>query len=406
MLNFLSLSKEIFGLEITDTNVRIMKLTRRRGWLRAVMAGCAVLESGIVESGQIKNEEKLAAKIKTLVARLAGDKKQTRYAVISLPEDHAFFQVINMPRLNPEELRAAVVFEAENYIPLPLEKVYLDFEILPSVFSDQDRCEAAVAAAGRELVDSRARVADSAGLMPIALELESQATVRAALEGRILKSPTMIIQIGDGYSSVIIYSRDSIRFVFSIPISNSYFLKTITDAVKVDLEEAESLKTECGIEEFASFFDGERKFSSGSKKGKIFEALIPGLIDFSQQIQRCIRYYQNHEEGANFEKTGFNKIFICGSGSNLKGLQDFLALKLNSPVERMVLAIGVDAADFKNVGFAENNVFGCAVVVGLAIRALRIQSGDDKKPILLEPPIPKFKIGKKKKAPRASAAAV
>ena len=394
MADFLSLKKEAFGLEITDASIRMMRLARRNGRLVAVAAGCAELEKGIIKDGNIKDEEKLAVEIKKLTARVAGEKKARRYAVMSLPECKAFLQVIPMPKLNPEEMRAAVVFEAENYVPLPLEKVYLDFEKVSSVFENGPRearlapagnsseraslgaggrrCEVAVAALPREIVDARVRVADLAGLAPIAMELESQAAVRAALDGKNLDDSAMIIQIGDAQSNVIIYARGSIRFTFSIPISNRYFLETICARVNANIEQAESLKSKFGIEEFVRANSAGK--TAGGEKREIFEALIPGLVDFVQQIQKCIQYYQTHDDSAvESSKEDFHKALICGSGSDLKGLDEFFALKLGLPVERAILSVEVNSSDAKRVDLRGGDATGCAVVAGLAIRALEIE---------------------------------
>ncbi len=228
MIDFLNLSKEVYGLEITDTYVRMMQLAYQQGRLNAIAAGCLPLEGGIVKNGDIYDEKKLAIALQKLIIQAAGKKKSKRYAVVSLPETKAFLQVIDMPRLNAEELRAAIVFEAENYIPLPLEKVYLDFEKVPPVLLHSNRCEVAVTAIPRETVDSYAGACDAAGLTPIAMELESQAAIRAARESENLQAPIVIIKIGDAQSSIIIYAAGSIRAVFSNPVSNHLFLEKIS----------------------------------------------------------------------------------------------------------------------------------------------------------------------------------
>jgi len=102
--------------------------------------------------------------------------------------------------------------------------------------------------------------------------------------------------------------------------------------------------------------------------------LLPGLVDFAQQIKKYIRYYQEHEKSFNTDGISFRKAIICGDGSDLKGLDGFLSLKLGIPVERMVLPIGVDPHRFKGVDLPEGNAHGCAVAAGLAARALAIES--------------------------------
>jgi type IV pilus assembly protein PilM len=368
MLDFLSLSKEIYGLEITDTYARMMRLARRNGSLAVAAAGFLRLPEGAVQSGEIRDEKSLAAVISEL-AEKTGAAGTGCAAVVSLPEDKAFWQIIKMPRLDDDELRGAVIFEAENYIPLPLEKVYLDFEVVPSSLIE-NRCEVAVAALPKEIADSRVRVCDAAKLRLVAMELESQAAARSARQNANFAWPAIIIKIGDTQSSVIFCGRDSTRAVFSVPISNAYFIEKIRTATEVDDDAARKLKTDCGI----TTTDSNLSPRGGGEKEKIFEFLLPGLVDFSQQIKKYIRYYQEHEKSFNTGEISFRKAIICGDGSDLKGLDDFLSLRLGIPVERMVLPIGIEPHRFKSVNSPEKSAHGCAVAAGLAVRALAIES--------------------------------
>lgn len=395
MFDFLSLEKDAFGLEITDTNIRIMKLIRHHNRLVVIAVGGGALEENIVKNGAVKDEKKLAAEIKSLVNRIIGQKTKPRYVVVSLPEKKAFLQVIKMPRLTGKEMRAAVVFQAENYIPLALEKVYLDFETIPHPLEDFYQCEVLVAAVPKEIVDSYIRVLDAAGLVCLAMELESQSVARAALAGKNLEKSAMIVHIGDIQSNVIVYARGSIRFTFTIPISNRDFITKIRDCTKTNLVEAEKLKNKCGIEEFIRPEDGE-KSGLHAEKRKIFEALIPGLIDFSQQVQKCIRYYQTHENASDFDNKKFDKILICGNGADLRGLEEFLSLKLGLSVERLILPVGMDESVFKKNDLSGTGICGCAISAGLAMRALMFESFEDgENCVFLAPPKPKKRLKRK-----------
>ena len=371
MVEFLSLSNKSFGLEITDTSVRLMEVARRGNKIAAVVAGWAQIPEGAVKDGNIKNEEKLVLAIKEAMAKSAGGKITTRRVVMSLPENKAFLQVIKMPKLNDRDLRDAVVFEAENYIPLPLEKVYLDFEKVAPFFPDPDGDseEILIVAFPREAIDSRISAATAAGLVPVALELESQAVLRALSFGRVIESPSIIIQVGDAKTNLIVYSENSIRFTFSIPISNHYFLKTIAASAKVDMDMAAFLKLRYGIEEFSNFPQGGKVIdpSNDGNRRKVFEALVPGLVDFAQQIKKCVQYYQGHNNSQNPGKEASDKILICGSGSDLKGLAGFISLKLNSPVERALPLIDAKLIESKLGG---KDLCSFSVVVGLAMRSL------------------------------------
>lgn len=385
MMEFFGLSKELFGMEITDASVRLMRMTHHNQKMRVVCLGVAKIASGAIKGGEIKDEASVVAAIKEVIGKPLEGKMKGRHVVISLQEDKSFLQTIKMPRLGADDLRAAVVFEAENYIPLPLEKVYLDFEVINNQsLENSPSCEVLVTAFPRESIDLLIGVLNKAGLIPVAMELESQAVLRALSFGRSLESPLLIIQVGDTKTNIIIYADNSIRFTFSIPISSYYFTEVIAKSLNIDLDKANILRREYGIEGFscmddkleldrAAENDRQRiikrlKQEEDYNRQRIFEALVPGLVDFMQQIKKCVAYCQTHYSGRNFAQDGIGKILLCGSGSDLRGLDGFIAMKLGALVERVNLPIEKDILDIRN---NNGDCQPCEFVVafGLGLRA-------------------------------------
>ncbi len=66
----------------------------------------------------------MAATIRKLVEQTRIDSKNVN---IALPESQVYTKVIDMPVLSDRELSSAIVWEAEQYIPVPLANVTLDW---------------------------------------------------------------------------------------------------------------------------------------------------------------------------------------------------------------------------------------------------------------------------------------
>ena len=126
-MNFLNLKPESFGLDISDLSLKIIKLKKRGNFFTLSSYGKEEIEPGLIKGGEIKDEKKLAEILRESIKKVRGKKLKTNYVVASLPEEKAFLQVIQMPRLCQEDLKSAVIYEAENYIPTPIEEVYLDY---------------------------------------------------------------------------------------------------------------------------------------------------------------------------------------------------------------------------------------------------------------------------------------
>ena len=157
MLEYLNLKTEAFGLDISDLSLKIIKL--KKGTYRGTRAfnlasfGESEIKPGIIKKGEIKDEERLAETIKEAIKKVKGEKLKTKYVVASLPEEKAFLQVIQMPKMTEDDLKSAVIYEAENYIPLPIEEVYLDSQIVPPLHNHLDHYDVLINALPRKTID-------------------------------------------------------------------------------------------------------------------------------------------------------------------------------------------------------------------------------------------------------------
>ncbi len=327
-MEFLSLKKEIFGMDVSDLSIKVVKLKRKRKKTLFSSFNFQKIEKGVIEKGIIKDKEKLSFFIKEAIKNVKGEKIKTKYVNCCLPEEKAFLQVIKMPKMPDEDLKSAVLFEAENYIPLPLNEVYLDWEKIPGFPLSQTQ-EILVAACPKEIVNSYFEVLKKSNLEPIVFEVETMALARALISEREENSSVLILDIGETKTTFAIFSKNSLRFTSTVPISGSLFTELIAKNLKLSFPEAEKLKREFGLKEVIQlkFEATERVFKT--EKGKIFEALIPALIDLVQQTKKIISFFETHDH----QREKIEKILISGGGANLKGLKEFLNLKLKIPVE-------------------------------------------------------------------------
>jgi len=326
MLNFLSLKTDAFGMDISDLSLKIVKLKKQSRSLVLASFGEEEINPGIIKEGEIKDKEALVKVIKGAVKKIKGEKLKTKYVIASLPEEKAFLQVIRLPKMSEEDLKSAVIFEAENYIPLPIDQVYLDYQIVHPLANHLDHLDVLLAALPKSTVDPYLDCLKSAGLNPQSLEIESLAIGRALIKNETSSSSVLLIDLGATRTSFIVYSGSSLRFTSSIPVSCQNFTQMISKALNVSLPEAEKLKLKYGL-----IIDAE----SPKEQVNIFEALVPSLVDLVQQIKKHLDYYQSHsfhEHLVSGDK-GVSKIMLCGGGANLKGFPEFLSEQLKITVE-------------------------------------------------------------------------
>ena len=393
MLEFLTLKPEAFGLDISDLSLKIVKLKRKGKLLTLSSFLEEDIGQGIIKEGEIKDEEGLVKIIKESLPKIKGEKLKTKHVVASLPEEKAFLQVIQLPRMSKEDLKSAVVYEAENYIPLPIEEVYLDSQIILPLYNHLDHFDVLIAALPKKIVDPYLSCLKKAGLYPKALEIESLAIARALIKKEISPFPALLIDFGATKTSFIIFSGYSVRFTSSIPVSSHGLTEVISKTMNIDFKKAEELKIKYGLDIvekiiFTKKSPAPEQVRYGASKDsqfqkeiignkKIFETLIPALTDLTEQIKKCLDFYRTHASHEHLlpEMKDVKKIFISGGGANLKGLADFLSSGLGVPVSLGNPWINILPEPLKEVpelSFQESLKYTTAL--GLALRGIRTNS--------------------------------
>jgi len=255
--------------------------------------------------------------------------------------------------MKEEEVQKAVYFEAENYIPLPIEKVYLDSQII-SCDTKANKLNVLIAAMPKTIVDLYISSLKGATLEPVALEIESMSISRALVKENTDSQSLVLVDLGENRTSFSIFFDQSLKFTTTSQLSAKNFSEIIAQGLKTSFKEAEDLKIKNGI--------GPSKL--GKKNAEVLKSTLAELVDLSKKY-------------LNYCQTQYNqkavKILLCGGGANLKGLPDFLTRQLKIPVELGNPWINIAANQSKKTStLSQEDSLRYTTALGLALRGIRL----------------------------------
>ncbi len=342
---------EFFGLDISDLSLKIVGVRKKKNITSLVFLGAWSIPSGIITKGEINNENKLVEVIKQGLGKVSGEKINTKYVGVSLPEEKSFLDVFQIPILPEEEIENVIRQEAENNIPFPLNEVYFDFERLGQQDKKLEYQEVFSVACSKKIVDSYERVLKRVGLKPLFMEVESLAVARSIMKYGVLSDPVLIIDFGENRTSFIIFAGRHVRFTSTISVSARQLTRSIANDLKIDFRKAETMKREQGL--------------YGDKK--VFESMTPLLANLAQQIKSHLNYYHSHrpKETPPYLKKKIDKILLCGGGSNLKGLGEFLTSELKIDVSCGDAFVNIQN---QKISISKGQSLGFSTAIGLALR--------------------------------------
>jgi len=358
--NIYSTEPRSFGLDISDNSFKFAELKSSSKSIELSSFGSGMIDPGIIEGGEIKNIEALTQALKSGIEKPQKGKISTKYVVCSLPEEHSFVRVLQIPNMSPEETAEAIRPEIEQNIPLSIDEVYFDWQIISKPEDKLDHQDVLIYAMPKNIVDPYVETLRKVGLFPIAMESESISVTRSIIEGFKTDYPILVIDMGATISSFIIFAGNTLKFSASSPIAGKKMMEGISKKLGVDEKEARRLFYEIGFDK------------SLDKDGKVTEALEPFFDDIISQISNYISFYNDHpEHDHNLKSTTIQKIVLSGGVSNLYGLPAHLAAQLKIPVELANPWVNILKKPLKEIpDLSFKRSLGYTTVLGLALRNL------------------------------------
>jgi len=347
----------VFGLDLSDFSIKIAQLKRRGKFFELINYNRIPVPRGVVDEGLIKNDGKLIEILKKSISSIRGERIKMPYAVCSLPEQHGFLKIIQLPKMNLEEVGQAIKWEAEANIPFSLDEVYLSWQIIPQE-KEGEHMAVLISAAPKTLVDNYLEVFRLASIEPIVFEIESLATIRSLIKNEFSPQPVLIIDLGFTRTSFIIFAGRSIRFTSSIStVCTKELIEAIGEKSSINFKELQLSKL---------------KIDLSKKEGgdKIFNAILPYLTRLIGKIKDCVVFHEDYSRQDHDCQEKISEIILCGGGSHLKGLSKYLYSRLNIPVKLGDPWVNIPFSKRRIPAIPYDESPDYATVLGLALRGL------------------------------------
>lgn len=344
------MAKTVLGLDIGTTYIKFVELAHTgKGMYQLVSVGLTPAPLKGMGSEAAIDQETLAITIKKL---LKDGGVKTKTANIALPEAHVFTRIISVPPLSERELASAIKWEAEQYIPLPLEEVSMDFSIVGQS-QDKDgnkKLDVLLVAAPKILIARYTKILEMCDIDMTALETEIIAASRALLPSLATHPATvMVVNFGAKSTDLSILRSGTISFTRSVPTGGEHLTRALAQDLGFPTPQAEEYKKTYGLEK-------------NQLEGKVYRSLIPLFSVIIEEMKRSITFFQNK-----FSDEVISTIIVSGGSAKLPGLISIVAQEVG--IETIVgnpwTRVSIDRKKFNKLG-DEGVTF--VVAVGLAMR--------------------------------------
>ena len=344
---FLSSSQESYlGIDIGSASIKIVEL-------RDVNKAPELMTYGMAELPLDKpsgdSETSIADVAATIVETCKKARTKSKRALAALPTYTVFTSIISLPKMSKTELKSAVQWEAKKVMPLPVEEMILDPQILDESQAD-GTLKVLLTGAPRTVVDRYLKIFQKTGLLLLGLETEGFALIRSLL-GRD-RVPTMIIDMGSSATDILVVDNSVPFLNRSIEMGGLNITKAVSRSLNISMPRAEQFKFDIGMKALET--------PSSEIPQTVEDAINPIL----NEIKYTITLFQGQT------KKNIEKIILSGGSSLLINFTNYLSQKLNTRVY-----IGDPWARVRHPielkGVLQESASRFAVAVGLAMRDIK-----------------------------------
>lgn len=262
-----------FALEINERYTRICQLKQNGKKLELVVLGSEPTTPLYFTSDNEKLLEKQAEVISKLYTSL---KLKDRSVHVIIPDGFTYSQIVEMPKLKEKELLSAIHYQADEFIPMPIEETSLDLEILREDPKTK-KVLILIVASPRKIVNQVEKTLEMAGLIPDSLENELSGTGRLFTEYLKFKgSATLVLNFGFNNSSVYLIDGQTslVTLARTIKIGLDLFVRDIMINLNWEEKKAYEVLKTIGLNKDASY--------------NIETIVTPLLRELLQEIEKVI----------------------------------------------------------------------------------------------------------------------
>lgn len=363
----------LVGLDIGTDHVRAAQLKPTGSGFSLTAYGRVNMPLGAVVEGEIVDPQAVSAAIREVWKR-AGIKG--REVAIGVSNQKVVVRLVDLPFMERAELEGAIQYQAQDYIPIPVDDAILDFHILGDYMtpSDEHMMEVLLVAAQRDMVGAAVSAVESAGLKLAQIDVTAFALVRGLFGAvaRVLPDDVDeageavgVIHVSSGLTNIAVVEKGVPRFTRVSSLAGNQFTQAIANVLNITFDEAEEIKIRLGLPSLEGGPAAPAEMSGLDAQTVLMaqDALEREVNKFIAEVRRSLDYYLTQATQVRTIK----RIYMTGSGSQLTNMVGYLERGLQAQV---LLADAVSRVTAANSGVGQAvqaDRMGCTAAIGLAM---------------------------------------
>ena len=198
---------------------------------------------------------------------------------------------------------------------MSLNDAKADYIILGPSPNDPAKTEVLVSSVAKDYAESTMEMIEKTGLNIVAMEPEPLALARALTTPGAIDA-TMVVDLGEGSTDIVIMYKDKPRLVRSIPGGVDVLIRAVANGLNVRPDQARQFILKFGLDQ-------------NQVEGQVFKILGTHLDNYAAELAKSVRFFQTKYLGG---KVG--GIVLSGYASMIPLFPEYVEARTNVPTMR------------------------------------------------------------------------
>jgi type IV pilus assembly protein PilM len=332
------------GLNIEAGSVAVAEVSAN-GSTRVVASAVHPLQPGVFHEGEVIDADGLVAALKDLYS----SNKLPKAVRLGVGNQRVIVRTLRLPAIDdPKEMEAAIRFQAQEQIPMPLDQAVLQHQVVGGVPAQEGsgpQVDVVVIAARRDMIASFVEPLRRAGLEPAGIDLSAFGMIRAlaavsvpapepdAQEVERPQDAILYCNVGDVLNLAVARGR-SCLFTRVSGTGMEAIVARLSTERGLSPEHAEQWLLHVGLEAPLETVEGDPETVAATRR-----ALEEGAAHLVDELRLSLDYYRALESAV-----PVSGIVLCGGGSAIGGLAPAMEEQVGLPISapRPQALAGVD----------------------------------------------------------------
>jgi type IV pilus assembly protein PilM len=301
------------GIDISDASIKWIVLAPDRIGCRVERWGEEPLKEGTVVGGLVKDQAGFTAALSEVRKKLGG----VTCAHAAFPEEAAYLFEMRVPEgTSHDQALRLIEFEFEGRVPITPESSVFDFDVIERADGTEE--EIGVAVSPRELAETYVALFEGAGITLLSLEVEARSIARAVTAPDD-PTVTLLVDFGHARTGFAVLKRGVPIFSSTVEVGADAIVRALVGEFSFTPEQALAFMNEQGLA------------PEGGMKARGADAVVGVASALSDEVTRHYHYWDTRRNERGERMTPVSRIVLVGGASNLKGLTDYIAGRVQAP---------------------------------------------------------------------------